>query len=237
MFNKNQQQKLPQRTSVRQDAVTSVPSPEARTTSAAYSSEIGGQGLMPSILSPDAEVRGDITSSGDLQVEGSVKGDITSRSVTIGEQAHVEGSITGEVVHVCGIVSGQITGTKVNLTRTARVIGDVTHDVLGVESGAHVEGHMRRRPSVKGLGSEMSAEGLVQPIDVEAMPVLTSTPAIAVQGLASSLSERPSGAAVKSTETKRESQKTSEMTSETAEDTRALGSSFLRSRGTSSGPF
>ena len=67
-----------------------------------------------------------------------------SRTVTIGEAAHVTGSISGDTVRVCGSVNGQIRGQTVTLDKTAKVNGDIHHQSLAIEPGAFLEGHCRR---------------------------------------------------------------------------------------------
>ena len=97
----------------------------------------------PSIISSDLKILGDLISAGDLQVDGIVEGDIQSRSLTVGEGAVVTGNIIAETTRVCGQVTGQIKGSTVTLDRTAKVVGDIVHQVLALEPGAFLEGHVR----------------------------------------------------------------------------------------------
>lgn len=102
---------------------------------------------MPSIISADLRITGDLQSEGDIQVDGMVEGDIQSRTVTIGEGAHVKGSISADTVRVCGAVTGQVKGNSVTLAKTAKVTGDIMHQTLAIEPGAFLEGHCRRLES------------------------------------------------------------------------------------------
>jgi len=99
---------------------------------------------MPSIISADLKVTGDLVSDGDIQVDGAIEGDIQSRTVTVGEAAHVKGSITADTVRICGAVSGQVKGASVTLAKTAKVNGDILHQTLAIEPGAFLEGHCKR---------------------------------------------------------------------------------------------
>jgi cytoskeletal protein CcmA (bactofilin family) len=101
----------------------------------------------PSIISSDLKILGDLISAGDLQIEGIVEGDIQSRSLTVGEGAVVTGNIVAETTRVCGQVTGQIKANTVTLDRTAKVVGDIIHQILAVEPGAFVEGHVRHSDS------------------------------------------------------------------------------------------
>src|SRR5690606_32257053 len=93
-----------------------------------------------SVISRDVKIKGDLTCSGDIQIDGAVEGDVQSRSITIGEGADIRGAITGDSVRVCGSVNGQIQGKSVVLAKTAKVNGDVTHQTLAIEPGAYFEG-------------------------------------------------------------------------------------------------
>ncbi len=55
---------------------------------------------MPSIISTDLRVVGELHCAGDIQVEGKVEGDIKSKSVTVGEGAQVKGGIHAEAVRL-----------------------------------------------------------------------------------------------------------------------------------------
>ena len=95
---------------------------------------------VPSILSEDLRIIGDLKTDGDIQLDGHVDGDISTKTLTVGPDAVVNGAITGETIKVSGTVNGTITGTVVELTRTARVVGDILHHSLSIEAGAHLEG-------------------------------------------------------------------------------------------------
>jgi len=104
-----------------------------------------GTGGVPSIISPDLTIVGDLRSEGDLQVDGAVEGDITSRLLTIGQSARVQGALTADTVRVYGRVQGRIEAKSVALASTARVDGDIVHESLSMEAGASVEGRLIRR--------------------------------------------------------------------------------------------
>jgi cytoskeletal protein CcmA (bactofilin family) len=99
---------------------------------------------VPSIISPDLRINGDMVCSGDIQIDGWVEGDIQSRNVTVGEAATVHGAIQAENVKICGIVNGQIRADNVVLEKSARVTGDILHKSLSIEQGAFLEGMCKR---------------------------------------------------------------------------------------------
>ncbi len=98
----------------------------------------------PSIIGPDLRVVGDLASDGEIQIDGTIDGDIRTKALLVGETATVRGEIVAESVRVHGMVNGQIKAQAVSLARTARVIGDILHEDLSIETGAFLEGHCKR---------------------------------------------------------------------------------------------
>ncbi|MDN5568815.1 MAG: polymer-forming cytoskeletal protein, partial [Paracoccus sp. (in: a-proteobacteria)] len=99
----------------------------------------------PSVLSSDLTVVGNIKTQGDIQIEGTVEGDIRAHQLTVGESATIKGEIVGDDVIVHGRVIGRVRGLKVRLSASARVEGDIIHKTIAIESGAHFEGSVQRQ--------------------------------------------------------------------------------------------
>lgn len=98
-----------------------------------------------SVLSADLTITGNIKSTGDINIEGNVEGDIRAHLLTVGEGATVKGECIADDVVVNGRVVGKVRGLKVRLTATARVEGDIIHKTIAIESGAHFEGSVQRQ--------------------------------------------------------------------------------------------
>ncbi|HHB80985.1 MAG TPA: polymer-forming cytoskeletal protein [Aliiroseovarius sp.] len=98
----------------------------------------------PSTLSSDLVIKGNLKSTGDILVEGTVEGDIRAHTLTVGEGATIKGEIVADDVVVDGRIIGRLRGLKVRLTASARVEGDIIHKTIAIESGAHFEGTVAR---------------------------------------------------------------------------------------------
>lgn len=98
-----------------------------------------------STLSADLVVKGNMKSTGDIIIEGTVEGDIRAHMLTVGESATVKGEVVADDVVVNGRIIGRLRGLKVRLTATARVEGDIIHKTIAIESGAHFEGSVQRQ--------------------------------------------------------------------------------------------
>lgn len=110
-----------------------------------------------SVLSADLHVTGNMKTTGDIQVEGTVEGDIRAHLLTIGESATIKGEVIADDVVVNGRIVGRVRGLKVRLTSSARVEGDIIHKTIAIESGAHFEGSVQRQDDPLNSGKSASA--------------------------------------------------------------------------------
>ena len=109
-------------------AAAPVRTPEPARPAAARSSSL-------STLSAGVKYEGNISGAGELQVDGSLKGDIRVVRVVIGEGGAVEGTVHADILEVRGRVSGAIVAKQVKLFATSRVEGDITQEQLSIEPG------------------------------------------------------------------------------------------------------
>jgi len=112
---------------------------------------------VPSALSSDLVIKGNLKTTGDLVIEGMVDGDIRAHLLTVGEGATVKGEIVADDVVVNGRVVGRVRGLKVRLTSSARVEGDIIHKTIAIESGAHFEGSVQRQDDPLNTSSQKAA--------------------------------------------------------------------------------
>lgn len=98
----------------------------------------------PSLISANLQIVGNLRSQGEVQIDGTVDGDVAANALTIGERATINGEIVADDVVVKGRVNGRIRARKVQLAKSAHVVGDIWHELLAIDSGAFVEGHCKR---------------------------------------------------------------------------------------------
>lgn len=132
---------------------------------------------IPTIISADAKITGTISGVGDIQIDGTVEGDIIAERLVVGENATIRGELVAEHLEIRGHVSGSIRATNVKLTASAHYEGDVLHTVLSVESGAHFDGKCKYSDNPKAdytnstagqtkLGSTTKENGTVETPDI-----------------------------------------------------------------------
>ena len=135
---------------------------------------------VPSIISNDLNITGDLLSDGEIQVDGNVTGDIRAKVLLVGKSAVINGEIFADTVRVHGNVNGQIKAKFVNLAKTARVVGDIHHENLSIQEGAFLEGHMlhinQQETAVPKPKSNVEAAPVADPIEVKTAPAPAPAP-------------------------------------------------------------
>ena len=99
---------------------------------------------VPSIISADLSIEGNLNSGGEIQVDGVVNGDIKCKALIVGVKGSVVGEVVAQTVRMHGAIKGMIRAKSVFLASTARMSGDVEHESLAIEPGAYMEGHCKR---------------------------------------------------------------------------------------------
>lgn len=107
----------------------------------------GRKPLPASLFGENVAMKGDLTSDGEVQLDGAILGDVKVGHLAIGETGQVEGVIEADSVEVRGRVAGAIIARTVKLYATARVDGDITHEQISIEAGAHFAGRSLKRAS------------------------------------------------------------------------------------------
>jgi cytoskeletal protein CcmA (bactofilin family) len=99
---------------------------------------------VPTIIGEDLTITGNVTSKGEVQIDGEIQGDIHCNSILVGDKAQVRGGVVAEDVVVRGHIVGSIRGLRITLQAQSHVEGDIFHQSLAIEQGAHFEGKSRR---------------------------------------------------------------------------------------------
>ena len=103
--------------------------------------------VRPSIstIGEDLTITGNVTSKGELHLNGQVQGDIHCVALVLGENAQLEGSVVADDVMVRGRLIGSVRALRVTLQAKSHVEGNLFHKSLSVEQNTHFEG--KSRPS------------------------------------------------------------------------------------------
>jgi cytoskeletal protein CcmA (bactofilin family) len=101
---------------------------------------VGNANSTFSVIGGDIAIKGNISASADLHIDGSIEGDITCASLVQGESSKISGAITAETARLSGHVEGSITARELTILKSAVIEGDVHYDALTIEQGAQVDG-------------------------------------------------------------------------------------------------
>lgn len=125
------------------------------------------------LISGTTELMGDIKFTGNLEVEGRIRGNIyaeegTDARVRIMEKGLVEGEICAPTVIINGTVQGDVHSSKhVELAAKATVTGNVNYNMIEMVMGAQVNGNLvfsnkdakvAAKPNAKDVGSNSAAD-------------------------------------------------------------------------------
>ena len=98
-----------------------------------------------SVFGPDTRIKGDVTASADLHIDGKIEGDVACTSLVQGESSEITGAVKAESARLSGMVRGTINVRELVVLRSARIHGDVHYDSLIIEQGAQVDGRFAPR--------------------------------------------------------------------------------------------
>lgn len=118
------------------------PSSESRTPSitAQRSSSTGGS---RATIGPSISIKGDVTGSEDLLIQGQVDGSVSlgKHAVGVGSEGRVKANIVGRVITIEGRVEGDLTAEEQIILRgSAQVHGDIKAPRVVLEDGATFRG-------------------------------------------------------------------------------------------------
>jgi cytoskeletal protein CcmA (bactofilin family) len=117
------------------------------------------QGPSRAIIDACLQIDGNLTTEGEVQVDGRINGNIRCAHLTVGREAVIVGDITAEEIVVRGKVTGVIRGKRVILQDGAQVESEIFQSKLTIEEGANFKGMIRDQtePHVAAL-QDMAAE-------------------------------------------------------------------------------
>lgn len=122
------------------------------------------KGRVPSVISADMQVLGNVVCEGMLDLDGKIDGNVRCHTVSVRMNGRVHGDVIGDTVHVYGNVEGTIKARSVMLYNSARVQGTIMYESLTIEDGAFVDGKFKRTDKVF-IDETMPALGYTPSLD------------------------------------------------------------------------
>ena len=94
------------------------------------------------LISNGTDITGDIKSTGDIRIDGSLTGNLNTKGkVVVGQTGKVNGEINCKNCEISGTVEGRIIVNQLlNLKVSSRILGDIVTSKLSIEPGALFSG-------------------------------------------------------------------------------------------------
>jgi cytoskeletal protein CcmA (bactofilin family) len=99
-------------------------------------------GAAETIIGPSVQVEGDLSSQGNIQVEGALTGTIlTAGNLMVGEQAKLMANVEVANAYIAGYLKGNLTvHERLELAPTSKIDGDIMTKTLVIAEGAQLNG-------------------------------------------------------------------------------------------------
>ena len=112
-----------------------------------FSNNSDTDNLSLSVVGEGMNFDGEIKTSGDLQVDGTVKGTIKATDIVIGLAGKIEGTIECESLKINGTFSGDAETGNLTVCSEGRVDGKVLYRDISVEHGGLITGEVKLNSS------------------------------------------------------------------------------------------
>ena len=131
-------------------------------------------------ISQGIRIKGEITGSEDLFVDGPVEGklNLANGSLTVGPNGTVKADVVAREVIVRGRIEGKIAGReRVQLWSTGHVTGEVQTQRLAIEDGAVLRGKVETGKPIEKAGDDRNSSASIaaKPSNASSVPAGTAT--------------------------------------------------------------
>lgn len=112
------------------------------------------------IIRKGTEISGDVTCSGDIRIDGVLKGTLVSEGkLVVGPTGVIDGEVTCKNADVSGTINAAlIVKELLQLKASANITGDINTNKLSIEPGANFTGTCNMGSVVKGIKHEERKE-------------------------------------------------------------------------------
>lgn len=140
---------------------------------------------LPSIVSSDMTVLGNVVSEGSVDIDGNIEGNVKCQQATIRKNGVIKGDVIADSVHVYGRICGLVKARNVQLFKDCRVEGVIMHESITIEDGAFVDGRFKRvekltldetKEETAPAKTPLKAFDFSTPAEEEKLPALTLLP-------------------------------------------------------------
>jgi len=114
------------------------------------------------ILGAGTVIEGDIKSDGDIRVDGTLNGSLSTKGkLVLGTTGMVEGEVSCQNADISGTINGKIKVTELlSLKTSSKLTGDITTNKLSIEPGANFSGSCAMASTVPNINIRSDGEAV-----------------------------------------------------------------------------
>lgn len=115
----------------------------------------GNEGSAINLIGSGTQINGDIQSSGDVRIDGTLIGNISLNGrLVIGQNGKIEGNVICQNADISGEIKGKIQVSEtLTLKVSARVLGDIVTGKISIDPGAVFTGTCNMGAIVKNINT------------------------------------------------------------------------------------
>ena len=113
------------------------------------------EGSAINLIGNGTQITGDINSTGDVRIDGTLFGNITLQGrLVIGHNGKIEGNVTCQNADVSGEIKGKLNVNEtLVLKNTSKILGDIVTGKIAIEPGALFTGTCNMGAIVKNINN------------------------------------------------------------------------------------
>ena len=142
--------------------------------------------VLKNMIGKGTVIEGNVQAEGDLFIDGTIKGDVTTKTKLVaGQSAVIEGNILAQHAEIAGRVQGTVKALGLLVINSSgTILGDVITKDLNVESGSTFNGRLQVGGNITSTPIEIAK--------VTFKPVVAATPAVTESVFDSPVTKKPS---------------------------------------------
>ena len=95
-----------------------------------------------SILGEGIDFSGEISTEGNVHIDGVMKGMIKAQEVVIGPGGNFDGEIVADILIINGIIKGKCNISSLHVKKSGLLQGKAKYDLIIVEAGGTIQGEL-----------------------------------------------------------------------------------------------
>lgn len=101
---------------------------------------------VPSIISNNLKISGNLNCSGIIEVQGEIEGNINCKHITVHKTGRIKGDVITESIHIEGCVEGMVKSKYISISETGFMNGIVMYEEISISNGGYLEAHCKKLP-------------------------------------------------------------------------------------------